>query len=299
MDELKIEQPVKKKSYDLPSWSIDIYKGASPFTMEPIQSIKSPVFQREMVTDVSAGFVADPFLMQYKSDWYLFMEVMNTATGLGEIGVAKSTNLMDWEYMGIVLRKNYHLSYPLIVTEGNELYMVPETLGANGVFLYKAIEFPMVWKPVFQILEGQFADSTLFKHENKWWMFTSSQPYASNRLDLYGSDTLTGNFVEHPMSPIVVEDRQIARPAGNVFSVEGKLYRLAQDCTPVYGTAVRVFEIKELTQESYIEVEVDASPLLNKGEKEAWNESGMHHFDAVPLSDGSWVAAVDGRAALM
>jgi len=70
--------------------------------------------------------------------------------------------------------------------------------------------------------------------------------------------------------------------------------RFAQDCVPDYGTRVRAFRVTELTAESYREEELPESPVLSPGDS-PWNGRSMHHIDAHPLTDGSWVACVDGR----
>src|ERR1051326_2732525 len=43
-------------------WSISIYTGNSPFTLEPFQA--GPVLTRDHVTDIPAAFVADPFTLE-------------------------------------------------------------------------------------------------------------------------------------------------------------------------------------------------------------------------------------------
>ena len=63
-----------------------------PLQLGPVPSVTNPVLSSRDVTDVRAEFVADPFMLQRGSTWYLFFEVMDTATQHGYIGVATSSD---------------------------------------------------------------------------------------------------------------------------------------------------------------------------------------------------------------
>jgi hypothetical protein len=75
--------------------------------------------------------------------------------------------------------------------------------------------------------------------------------------------------------------------------IDGTPVRFAQPSLPAYGTEVRAFEITELSPTSYSERPVRDAPILGPGTSE-WNRGGMHHIDAHRLSDGTWLACVDG-----
>jgi hypothetical protein len=75
--------------------------------------------------------------------------------------------------------------------------------------------------------------------------------------------------------------------------LDHQIIRFAQDCIPTYGTQVRAFEISELTTKSYHEEENCHSPILTASGS-GWNHMGMHHIDPHLISDGRWVACVDG-----
>src|SRR5689334_707079 len=94
------------------------------------------------------------------------------------------------------------------------------------------------------------------------------------------------------MNPIVRNNNRMARSAGKVIVSESKVTRFAQDCAPYYGSAVRAFEISELTTTTYREHELECSPILPPGQ-EPWHQAGMHHIDAHWVN-GRWFACVDG-----
>src|SRR5437762_1107483 len=93
-------------------WSIGIYTGASPLRLRPAGGGVNPILQRAHVGDVTAGFVADPFLVRRGGVWNMFFEVLNHATERGEIGLATSSDGFGWTYQQIVLFEPFHLSNP-------------------------------------------------------------------------------------------------------------------------------------------------------------------------------------------
>jgi len=272
-------------------WSIDVCRGDSPLALE---AHETPALSAADVHDVPATFVADPFMLPYRGEWHMFIEVLNGANGLGEIGHAVSRDGESWSYRGIVLREPFHLSYPCVLRAHGELWMVPETLGANAVRLYRAERFPDRWTHVDDLLPLYAADSTPFRHRGRWWMFVCTTPYEHRQLSLFFAADLRGPWRAHPSNPIVADDRRTARPAGRPRMIGGRLIRFAQDCSDGYGRRVRAFEVDELTPESYREHELASSPILGPSGS-GWNRDGMHQIDAHRLPSGGWIACVDGQ----
>ena len=272
-------------------WSIGIY---SSNTSEPFSfcsaTASNPVLTCDDVDDVSASFVADPFLVHSNNSYFLFFEVMNKANGQGDIGLATSTDGYDWSYEKIVLDEKFHLSYPCVFEWDGEYYMVPESHQAKSVRLYIANNFPYNWSFVKTLIEGEYlVDNTPFYYNNTWWMFTQT---SAHTLQLYYSDNLLGTWIEHPQSPIISGNANISRPGGNVVHFDDRLVRYTQDCDPYYGNQVWAFEIIELSKESYEEIKVGNKPVL-KG-YDNWNTRGMHQVSPYRVNDTIWIAAVDG-----
>ncbi|HEX8847853.1 MAG TPA: hypothetical protein VF791_24645 [Pyrinomonadaceae bacterium] len=274
-------------------WSIGIYTGESPYHLLPAAGISNPVLSHENVSDVPADFLADPFMVRAEGMWYMFFEVMNRQTKKGEIGLASSEDGLAWAYQQIVLSEPFHLSYPYVFEWQNEYYMIPETLQANAVRLYKAEAFPTQWSLLGSLVEGSLADPSIFFFENRWWIFACSTPYQHDTLRLYFASELLGHWTEHPANPIVEADKHRARPGGRVLVSGHKVIRFSQDCYPIYGSQVRAFEVCELTSDSYQEKESRQSPIL-KANGNGWNSLGMHHIDPHQVSAGQWIACVDG-----
>lgn len=286
----RLARPAPRKE-----WSIGIYAGDSPLRLSPAAGARNPVLTRRDVTDVPALFVADPFMLRRGGLWFMLFEVLNAETGRGEIGLAESADGLAWRYRRIVLAEPFHLSYPYLFESGGEYYMIPETLGLGRVELYRARDFPEDWERAGTLVEGVCADPTVFRHAGRWWMYACTAPGPHDTLCLYHAGELNGHWALHPRSPLVAGDASRARPAGRVVSHGGRLLRFAQDCTPIYGTQVRAFEVHNLTPEDYSEEELPESPVLRPG-GDGWNDCRMHHLDAHEGGAGRWLACVDGDA---
>jgi len=277
-------------------WYISIYQGPTPFNLEPALGIDHPVLAATDVTDVPATFVADPFLLPVDDKWYMFFEVLNAQTDQGDIGYATSPDgLHHWTYQSIVLDEPFHLSYPYVFEWEGEYYMIPEAAETGTVHLYKATSFPTGWVEQASLFSSSAtADPSIFYHDGTWWMFTSTTTH--DTLRLFFADNLTGPWQEHPRSPLVQGDSNIARPGGRVLDDGDRLLRIAQDDDPYYGNQLRAFEISVLTRTAYTENEIPASPLLTASGS-GWNASGMHQLDAWRKDTTTWIASVDGMSA--
>jgi len=276
------------------NWSIGIYCGTSPFSLTPIQKVTNPVLTANGVTDIKAKFVADPFMVKEDSTWYMFFEAFNSDTKKGDIGLATSNDGFNWNYERIVLSEPWSLSYPYVFKFENYYYMIPGT--GKSTKLYKAIDFPINWKFVKTLLDGNHADSSIFKSGDLWFLFSETHKLHYDTLRLYFAKKLTGPWNEHPKSPIILGDPSRARPAGRVILVNNKIIRFAQDAKISYGNSIRAFEIIKISQTEYEEKELENNPILSASGF-GWNKKGMHQIDAHEVDENSWIAATDGLAA--
>lgn len=288
-------QPPKPASGDprrhLRVWSIGIYTGVSPLHLAPAAS--NPVLTAQQVADVDAFYVADPFMLRLHGVWHMFFEVLLRESKRGVIGLATSSDALAWNYQGVVLDESFHLSYPQVFSWQHDTYMLPETLGANAIRLYRAAPFPRRFEPAADLLPGQWADPTVFRFDNRWWLLACSTPDENRTLHLFFAEHLLGPWQAHPQNPIIADDRRRARPGGRVQTIGHRLIRFAQDCVTRYGARLRAFEIAELTQDRYAERECPESPVLEASAR-GWNSNGMHHMDAHRIAEETWIACVDG-----
>ncbi len=204
-------------------------------------------------------FWADPFIVSTPEAHYIFVEELLFSTRKGHIAVLELARDGTLGRVRKVLERPYHLSYPFLFKWDGVLYMLPESGGNRTVALYRCMEFPDRWVEDRVLLSGiNAADATLVEHEGRWWMFMTQAESGQSiheHLYLYSADTPLGPFLPHPANP-VKSGLYGSRPAGALFSRDGVLYRPAQDCTRVYGEAVVLQRVDELTKSGFRETEV-------------------------------------------
>jgi hypothetical protein len=215
----------------------------------------------ELIAPPAGRFYADPFLFRRDGRRFIFFEDYDWSARravichveIGEDGRHSSPR--------VVLRQDCHLSYPMVFEEGDAVYMLPETAGRRTVELYRAERFPDEWRLDRVLMSDVSAtDATLLRHEGRLWLFVAIAVDGNRPLDelfLFWSDSLGGEWEQHPMNPVVSDVRR-ARPAGRVFLRNGSLIRPAQDCSKSYGGRLVFNRIEALSTTEYRETPIGA-----------------------------------------
>jgi hypothetical protein len=269
----------------LHEWSIGVSVAASPLEPDPDGRGVNPALTAGSDPSPDTAFVADPFVVRDGSRYWMFFEAMSARTGRGEIALASSADGVGWTSRGSVITEPFHMSFPCVIDSGDDVWMTPETRAAHSVRLYVAEDFPRRWRPVADLLTGDFVDPCVFRRGQHWWLFATSR----RGLHLFYSSHVTGPWIEHPHSP-VVRDPGLSRSAGRPIDLGPRLVRLAQNSR---RTHIQAFDIVQMSTTSYVEREAAESPIAIA--RNGWNEGGIHHLNACARPDGLWLVAVDGR----
>lgn len=204
-------------------------------------------------------FWADPFPIERDGRHYLFIEELMFDTNKGHISVVELDERGGWKQPVKVLERDYHLSYPFLFEWQGNLFMIPETGQNRTVEVYRCHRFPDDWHLEKVLLENVCsADATLAQIGDRWWMFVNIGEEGTelyDELHLFHADQPFGEWVPHRRNP-VKSDARSARPAGNLFWWQGELYRPAQCCVPLYGSAISLNRIERLDPDVFIEREV-------------------------------------------
>jgi len=286
------------------SWKLGLVRGNSPLTLSftHTNSTHNPLFTCAHIADPPVSFVADPFLSRHpvSGDWYLWFEMKNLAKMRGEIGVARSVDgLVSFEHVGTALTEPFHLSYPVTLWDASSErhVMIPECSGSRSIRVYtcNADSFPLGWSHHSTPLAGRrYVDTSPIFYHGQWHVFVTTAEDASLHLYLTHS-LLSSNWQPHPLSPVLTHNRRHGRSAGRPFLYDGRIVRLAQDDSVFYGSAVYFIEVEEVSPTAYRE-RVVREMLPGKYERQGsdWVSERVHHADVHQLSDGEWVAMVDG-----
>jgi hypothetical protein len=262
-------------------WTLFIGKGsifdATLFRLKPVKLPKGE-------------FWADPFLYKHKGELYVFFENYSYKKRSGKISCGKVvgkeiTDVID------VLDLDYHLSYPFIFEEDNDIYMIPETHQKRRLVVYKCAEFPNKWELYTTAFEGEsVADATYFKDESgQRWLFLNKGFDDDHMAELYIYRIDSLKFVtieEHHQNPVIIDSR-IGRNAGAIFKYNNKLIRPSQNNSKnIYGYGLNLNAIRTLTIEKYEEdLLIGIEPNFIKGLRATHH---LHQLDDVFIIDGAF-----------
>ena len=238
------------------------------FDMEPFGSIPFRDFKK--IIPPRDRFWADPMVIKKENRNYIFIEEFVSKTKKAHISVFEVDQFGTHSMPVNILETDYHLSYPYVFEWNNQYYMVPESAENGTIDLYECVEFPFKWEYKMHLMDNVKAvDTSLLFYHEKWWLFTgiseNEGSFPEVELFLFFSDDLfTQDWKPHPLNPII-SDVKNARPAGRIFTRDGKLYRPSQDCSITYGYGFDLNEILVLSENEYREESVVAvRPDWNK-----------------------------------
>lgn len=194
-------------------------------------------------------YFADPFIIKTNKDTYIFFEWYSYPRGKADLAVAlKSENFKKYHK---ITKFKEHRSYPYIFEYEGYIYCLPEANQTKQVVLYRFDEEKLTLEKESVLLEGfPIVDATLHHHNGKWFMFLVNQKNSHTHLDIYYSENLRGPYKSHDLNPVMI-DCSKARPAGKIFSFEGKTIRPSQNCTEHYGQSITLEEIDLLTEKQF------------------------------------------------
>ena len=248
------------------------------------------IFRYKRITAPKDRFWADPCVVYKNNYYYIFLEelIYKQNKGKAHIAVIQMDNKGNYTKPEIVLKRDYHLSYPFVFEYKGDYYMIPETMENSTIELYKCSSFPDKWDFVKNLKENiKAADTTIFEKDGKVWMFTNIRENEGasvyDELFLFYADNLLSDqWVSHPKNPIV-SDVKSARPAGALFYKDSKLFRPSQDCSYRYGYATVINEVFEMSTTDYNEKPV--SQILPKWSKDIVATHTLSHQNKLTVID--------------
>lgn len=200
----------------------------------------------------SFRFLADPFGLWRDDRLHVFAETYDYRVRVGAIEVLTYTRDLRLIERAPALVEPWHLSYPIMVEDGGETWMLPEAHRSGGLTLYRAAEFPNRWEAAARIALDQVpVDATPFFHDGLWWLFycpATSDADKVGTLHVAYAEQLAGPWWAHPGNP-VRRDAASTRPGGTPVVIDGRVMLPVQDCTHTYGGAIRPLFFNRLDPE--------------------------------------------------
>ncbi|HEX5184727.1 MAG TPA: hypothetical protein VFW19_16445 [Allosphingosinicella sp.] len=190
-------------------------------------------------------FLADPFFRPAGDG--LLVEALSARTGGGELlslsqnGAAKLS------------RPGCHMSYPAAFQWAGETYVMPEMCEWSDACLYRLEGSDLALAGALDFGgPRRIIDPTPFARGAHLYLFGNDASDGDAALRLWVADVPAGPYSEHPASPILISPRG-GRMAGGLAQAGTRLFRLGQDGSSDYGDGIIVFEVEELTPDSYRE----------------------------------------------
>ena len=182
-------------------------------------------------------WVADPFPIELDGTLYIFGEIFEYSKNKGSIGYTKleSGKFTPWK---IVIREEYHLSFPNLIYINDQLYMCPEANESDSIYLYKCTKFPERWERDRVLVDmGKYVDTIFYEQDGDVFGITYRLSDEGNKLKLFKLDDCETSFSDIKIGNA---DPDYTRPAGKIFyDNKDKCYLFpSQIGVPVYGSGI-------------------------------------------------------------
>lgn len=230
------------------------------------------------------GFLADPFAVTIDGQEYIFVEDFDYADCQADIAYIEFPDGFDDGVFHTAHKEPFHVSYPYVFEHEGDVFATPETSEANEIRLYRIHE-PDHWSLEQTLVEIGGLAPTIYRSQDRWWLFFNEPEYDSTKLHLWYSSELTGEWTPHANNPVKTDVRS-SRPAGTPFQVQGDLYRPAQYRARGFGEWIVLNKVTDLTPTRFREVPV-GEIVPRDGEPYS---SGRH-----TVSSGDGFTLVDGK----
>ena len=228
--------------------------------------------------DNNIHFIADPFIFKNKQGNINLLYEDFSIEKDGFISLKIIDNNFKSIFQKQLLKTESHLSYPFVFLENGITYIIPESSknGQVSIYEYEHAKNILINKKL--LVDLPLLDSTIVKYNSKYWLFATLDDgvFDNSKLYIYHSDTLLGEYKSHVQNP-VRHHFNGTRPAGNFITVDGELYRPAQNCLEYYGKSISIKKIISLTieafeEEHYFDIIPDPKSIFN---------AGLHTINAV------------------
>lgn len=260
------------KNLEVGRWSVG-YSFSKNVLPPPIISSNNilPYSFIDSITGNSNNYIADPFFVKENDSFYLFVE----QKGIDNADIALFVSADDkiYDYKGIVLDEDFHISYPQVFKYKDEFYMLPETKQAENLLLYKARNFPYDWQIEDTLLNGVELKDPSILLSDELNLIVAVDDHLKQFM--FTADSLTGNWKE--AENYVPRLGNETRPGGRFFNINNTWYLPIQDRTDGYGSGISIFKL--VNNDNGLNLEIAESSYLSAQANIKWFNRGMHQLD--------------------
>ena len=193
---------------------------------------------------------ADPLLYIHEGCRALFCEAYDRAADRGAIAVFRFDKKGLPVEPRVILREEYHLSFPMVFEWNGTLYMIPETGNNHSINLYRCENFPEKWVREAVFDAGcEICDTIVWEKSAERVSLLASETKPENQLytryrrfDLTKSEEGFALTPDDPFNCQHIDFDFASRNAGPLFTQGGQTIHPTQVSTSVdYGVYLQFF----------------------------------------------------------
>lgn len=224
---------IVRKLFYYSSWQI-AYRTINSNSKLPINDNK---ILYNLIPISDSKHYADPFIFKQDNTVYLFAECMDRFQGKGTIAVSEYQNGKFSKFKEILV-EDFHLSFPNVFMQNDDIFMMPETSQKGQVRIYKAKSFPYEWVLHAILLDDEkpYVDSMFLDNDK-----TKVLCYYKDGEKEY-NNCFSLNAIDGVLTPLDKICECNMRPGGNAFAFGDKTYRIVQNCSNYYGQSMFIVD---------------------------------------------------------
>lgn len=204
-----------------------------------------PLDFRLVTHDFIDRWFADPFILDVNEDEIvLFVEECSKEEPKGRISQIRiNRHTCHIEERKIVLECHGHLSFPAIIRKENNVFIYPENSADGTLDMYKYNRNIESFVFVRTICAEPLTDAVCLSLDNSlsfgglYIFSTDIYNPNGNKLKVFRENIDKTKF---ELCQTISFENNIARMAGDFFSIGDSIYRPAQDCTACYGNCISI-----------------------------------------------------------
>ena len=184
-------------------------------------------FFKDILPPISYSFLADPFGVFIGDYYYLYFEYLNYRKKKGEIHCHKYDKNLDLVDKNVLIRKDYHLSYPYPFVENNDIYILPEMVQSNGnQAIFKFHKDSISYQEKLLNIKA-LLDPCLTKYNNHYYILGS----INGKKHAFMSKKILGDYKEIKY----ISHHQYNQSGGKIVNYNNNFFRPLQISNITYG----------------------------------------------------------------
>ena len=213
----------------------DLFKTKSFFSKKS-HVLRQKHFVKNIKSELSYSFVADPFGVFHKDHYYIYFEYLNYRNKKGEIRYHKYDKELNLLKSGTALNRSFHLSYPYLFQEKDKLYMMPEMAscksGKQSIFVFNSESD--IWEESLINIPA-IVDPCIIKEDDIYFIFGSLK----GKKVSYCSNNILNGYKEIDY----ISNHDHFQSGGKIFKINDSFYRPLQISDKTYGEKILVVKL--------------------------------------------------------